>query len=392
VIHFDQAIQKALDLAPAVDSERVDIVEACGRILAEDVNSDMDMPPFNKSAMDGYACRRADLDKELAVLETISAGKPPTKSIASGQCSKIMTGAEVPAGADCVFMVEYVEQCSEDRVRFVGKKTQDNICARGEDVRCGQRVLEAGTIISPETVAMLASVGCARPLVARRVKLGIISTGDEIVEPSEKPGPAQIRNSNGYQLLAQAQRMQCLEPVYYGVAADTRQSLDGLIKSALADCDMVMLSGGVSMGDFDLVPGVLRENGVEIIYDRVAVKPGRPTTFGLSEQALVFGLPGNPVSTFILFEILVKPVLYRMMGHDFKPQEFRLRLAVDVKQRKSNRSSWIPVQILESGTVTPVEYHGSGHFGALCTADGLMVIPHGSSLIAAGSEINVRPI
>ncbi|MHC4917351.1 MAG: molybdopterin-binding protein, partial [Planctomycetota bacterium] len=198
-------------------------------------------------------------------------------------------------------------------------------------------------------------------------------------------------NSNSYQLIAQAERMRA-EPVYYGIAADGRAALDDVIGRSLDECAAVMLSGGVSMGEFDLVPGVLRDNGVEILYDNVATKPGRPTTFGRCERALVFGLPGNPVSTFVLFEVLVKPVLYRMMGHEFRPREFRARLEKTVRQRKIRRVNWIPVLLSPHGGVRPVEYHGSAHSGALCGADGLIRIPSGSTEITEGSDVDVRPL
>ncbi len=391
MIQFDEALTIAMESARPVEAERVALTAACGRVLAGDVASDMDMPPFNKSAMDGYACRREDLGDELDVLETIPAGQPPTKPVGPGQCSKIMTGAEVPEGADCVIMVEFTEETVAGRVRFTAEKTQNNVCLRGEDVKSGQVVLERGTLVHPEEVAVLATVGCAEPLVARKVRLGIISTGSEIVEPSVRPGPSQIRNSNSYQLLAQAERM-CVAPIYYGVAADTRESLHGMIDRALDECDVVMLSGGVSMGEFDLVPEVLRDNGVEILYDKVATKPGRPTTFGKSTRALVFGLPGNPVSTFVLFEVLVKPVLYKMMGHDFQPREFSARLEKTVRQRKIKRVNWIPVVLTTPGSVCPVEYHGSAHSGALCGAHGLIRIPSGSTEIQAGNDVDVRPL
>ncbi len=391
VIQFDEAFRIAMDNARPVEAERVPFTESCGRVLAEDVAADMDMPPFNKSAMDGYACRRGDLGDELTVLEMVAAGQPPTRPVGPGQCTKIMTGAEVPEGADCVIMVEFTEGTGERRIRFTGEDTQVNICRRGEDLKSGQVVLHRGTLIAPEHVAVLATVGCTEPRVARRVRLGIISTGDEIVEPSVRPARSQIRNSNGYQLLAQAKRMR-VAPTYYGIAADERGSLDGLIDRALEECDVVMLSGGVSMGEFDLVPEALRKNGVKILYDKVATKPGRPTTFGVSPRALVFGLPGNPVSTFVLFEVLVKPVLYRMMGHEFRPREFRARLEKTVRQRKMRRVNWIPVVLTAEAGVLPVEYHGSAHSGALCGADGLIRIPSGSAEIAAGTEVDVRPI
>jgi len=236
---------------------------------------------------------------------------------------------------------------------------------------------------------VLAAVGCVRPLVSERVKVGVISTGNEIVEPSAKPGPSQIRNSNGCQLVAQAARMGAA-PRYCGIAADDRGSLDRTIKEALAGNDVVVLSGGVSMGEFDLVPEVLRANGVELLFQRVATKPGKPATFGTSQEALVFGLPGNPVSSFVLFEVLVKPLLYKMMGHDFRPPNAMMPLEETISRKKTARTSWLPVELTDSGGVRLAEYHGSAHANALCAADGLIAVPAGVSEMKKGTVVHVR--
>jgi molybdopterin molybdotransferase len=185
-------------------TERADFLQSSGRILAEAVFSDAYMPPFNKSAMDGYACRCEDLEKELTVLEVIPAGKSPSHSIGEGQCSKIMTGVQVPEGADTVFMVEYAEAVGSDRVRFAGSKTNSNICLKGEDLKKGDLVLNSRIQLKPKHIAILASVGCTQPLVCKRPTLGIISTGSELVNPDKKPLLLQIRNSNGPQLFAQS--------------------------------------------------------------------------------------------------------------------------------------------------------------------------------------------
>lgn len=389
MIPFEEAFRIVMDSARPVGTEQVSIDASLGRVLAEDVRSDMDMPPFNKAAMDGYACRRADLGDELTVVETLPAGHPPTKPVGEKQCAKIMTGAMVPEGADCVVMVEFTESPAEATIRFTGKDTRDNICIRGEDIKSGAVVLPRGTLVRPEHVAMLATVGCVRPSVSQRVKVGVISTGNEIIEPSERPRPSQIRNSNGYQLVAQAAWMGAA-PSYCGIAADDRGSLDRTIKEALAGNDVVVLSGGVSMGEFDLVPEVLRDNGVELLFQRVATKPGKPTTFGVSEEALVFGLPGNPVSTFVLFEVLVKPLLYRIMGHKFAPPHAMMPLEETITRKKVGRTSWLPVALTESGAVRLAEYHGSAHASALCVADGLITIPVGVSELKKGTVVHVR--
>jgi len=391
MVPFEDAFKIVMEQAHVLDAEEVEIAEALHRILAEDVHSDIDMPPFDKSAMDGYACRRADLARELSILEIIQAGSAPTKSVGAGECSKIMTGAPVPSGADCVIMVEYTENPTENTVRFTGTDTRDNICFKSEDMKAGDLVLHKGTRIAPQHIATLATVGCVRPRVARCPRVAVISTGDELVEPGEKPEKAQIRSSNGYQLCAQVAAVPAI-PVYYGTVKDTEDAIDRVLKDALSSCDFILLSGGVSMGDFDLVPGTMESNGLRILFDSIAMKPGKPTTFGVSPKACCLGLPGNPVSTFIQFEILVKPFLFALMGHAYRAPRLVLPLAKTLTRKRADREAWVPVSITEDGRVIANEYHGSAHVNALCDADGLLVIPKDISSVKEGTLVSVRPI
>jgi molybdopterin molybdotransferase len=391
MIPFDDAMQTVLDRVRRLPSESVDFKDALGRVLADDVLADMDMPPFNKSAMDGYACRREDLGQELRVIETIAAGCSPSKAVAPKECSKIMTGAEVPEGADCVIMVEFTEECGEGSVKFTGDRTRTNICIKGEDISEGDTVMRSGTLILDRHVAVLATVGCVEPVVSRRPKVGILATGDELVEPHEVPGPAQIRNSNAWQLRAQILRAGS-EPTTYGIASDREDVLESLIRQAAEENDVILLSGGVSAGDYDLVPQVLRKVGFDLLFEKVAIQPGMPTVFGLTDDCFCFGLPGNPVSTFVLFDLMVKPFLYSLMGHAYRPWTQPVRLASCVKRRKTTRASWIPVSITDDGTAAPVDYHGSAHSNALCEADGLICVPMGVAEIAEGTLVDVRQI
>ena len=326
MIPFEEVLRTVLNSACRLGTERVDITNAINRILAEDAKSDMDMPPFNKSAMDGYACKRVDLANELEVVETIPAGYTPTKSIELNQCAKIMTGAAVPQGADCVVMIEFTDNPTDSTVRFVGENTDDNICLRGENITEGQVVLSKGTRIRPQHIAVLASVGCAQPVVSKRPSVGVLATGNELVRPIFRPGPSQIRNSNSFQLTAQVESMGAVAK-NYGIAKDTDKAIDKMFKEAVEENDVVIVSGGVSMGDFDLVPGIFKQNNINLLFEKVAIKPGKPTVFGVSENIYCFGLPGNPVSTFVLFELLVKPFLYKMMGYDYKPAAVKMPLS-----------------------------------------------------------------
>ena len=379
--------------------ERVALSDSMGRILAEDIFSDVDMPPFDKSAVDGYACRMKDIQSSGAVvqnfepqqvLETIPAGKIPEKTIGPFECSKIMTGAMVPEGADCVVMVEDTEVAGENLVRFTIKETAKNICYQGEDIRSGDLVLEKGLKISPAHIAVLAGVGAINPLVAALPRVGIISTGDELVEPSLTPALAQIRNSNGCQLEAQVKTVPALAS-YLGIAPDEGPELRKIIDLALANYDVVILTGGVSMGDFDRVPAILREAGVDILFEKVAIRPGKPTVFGRKGDTFIFGLPGNPVASYVLFEIVVKPFLLRLMGNNEQPLELILPMGVDFFRPQSDRISMIPV-IIKDGAVFPIEYHGSAHINAYTKANAILVIAIGTTTIRKGEQVHVRPL
>lgn len=389
MIPLDEALKIVLNAVRPLGSERVDLAHAFGRALAEDVASDLDMPPFDKSRMDGYACRRADLDQDLEVVETVQAGTVPKKRIAPGQCAKIMTGAAIPQGADCVVMVEQTQRIGQNQIRFTGNQMRDHICRKAEDIEAGQIVLGKGTLIGPSHVAVLASVGQTKPVVVKKPKVAVVTGGDELVPPESKPGPSQIRDSNGPQLTAQLTALG-IATQDCGTMRDDAADIERILRAALVENDVVLISGGVSMGDFDLVPQVLRQNNVRLLFEKIAVKPGKPTVFGLSEQAYCFGLPGNPVSTFTIFELLVRPFLCKLMGYDYSPVGVRMRLDESVARKDTERQSWIPVRRTGDDAVRPVEYHGSAHILALCQADGLICMDVGVASLKEGTEVRVR--
>ncbi len=390
MISFDEAYAAMMAAAKPPASERVPIAQALGRVLAEDVHADVNMPPFNKSAMDGYACRRADLDQAWTMVEEIPAGVMPKEVIGPGQCAKIMTGAPVPQGADRVVMVEDTEH-ADGLVRFTGETTRDNICLEGEDVRAGDAVLAAGEILTPSHIAVLAAVGCSRPAVGHRPRVAVMATGSELVEPGETPTGAQIRNSNSVQLCAQLQNIG-IEAACLGIVPDTFSDTIAAVGAAVTDADLLIFSGGVSMGDYDFVPQALHDCGFEFAFESVAMKPGRPTVFGTNGAAYCCGLPGNPVSSFVVFEILLKPFLYKLMGHDYQPRLLPSKLGQDVRRKKTGRQATIPVAFGEGGIVLPLAYHGSAHIHAITKADALLTIPADQALIEKGNVVHVRPL
>src|SRR5512133_257129 len=390
MIEFDEAYKIVMGSVFQTKTESVPFNEFFRRILAEDITSDVDMPPFNRSAVDGYACHKTDLNNHLEVVEIIAAGKVPQKKVGVDQCSKIMTGAIVPEGCDIVFMVEESEDLQNGKVRFTGTETKLNMSFRGEDVRKGDTILKAGLLIRPQDIAILASVGHTKVLVRKNPVIGIISTGDELIDPSEKPEISQIRNSNAYQMRAQVTRAGG-SAIDYGIAPDNEASTYKMILKAIQECDIVLITGGVSMGDFDFVPSVLTRAGVKILFDRINVQPGKPTTFGVHDKAVVFALPGNPVSSFIQFEMLVRPLINRMMDYVWKPAEFRLPMALNYERGATDRLSLVPVFIKDM-EVVPVDFHGSAHIVALSYSDGIISMKPGIKSLAKGEIVNVRQI
>lgn len=378
------------DNALLCEVERADLLHSTGRVLREDVFSDMNMPPFNRSAVDGFACRREDLEHELYVIETIRAGQSPSLPVGPGQCTRIMTGSPVPEGADCVIMVEETTEIEGIRIKFTGAGTKSNISRFAEDVREGDLVLSTGTFIQPQHIAIMAAVGHVNPLVATRPKVAIITTGDEIVEPQIKPGSSQIRNSNGYQLVEQVRKAGAI-PDYMGIAIDDEKDTLKKILDALSKNDVVILTGGISMGTFDFVPSVMEKAGFEILFRTLMLQPGKPTIFGTKGDKRIIGLPGNPVSSFTIFEILVKPMLWKMMGVKDYIRSIKLPLGTAYQRIRTDRMQWIPVKISD-GKALPVEYHGSAHIFALAQADAIAAIPLGINKLSAGELIDVRPI
>ena len=390
MIPFDEAKKRCLASASEMDSEPVDLLESLGRILAEDVYSDADVPAFDKSAMDGFACRKSDMEQVLEVIETIPAGKIPEKTIGKNQCSRIMTGAMVPEGADTVIIIEKTEQLDERHIRLLPGAAPGNICYQGEDVRKGSLILASGTTIHPRHIGILASAGLARPRVYQKPSIALFVTGSELIEPGLIPGVSQIRNSNAYTILAQLKDHQ-LDAEYLGIVPDESTQTELSIRNALRKARVLIMSGAVSMGDFDFIPQILKEMGVELVFHGMQVKPGKRMLFGRWGEKYIFGLPGNPVSTFIQMKALVLPFLQAMMGS--KPNHRFLWLPMDQTfvRRKTDKTEFIPGRISAAGKLERVPYNGSAHLHALGEADGLIEIPAGIQQIPAGQNVTFIP-
>ena len=378
---------------------------ALGLVLAEDVASDLDMPPHDKALMDGYAVRAADLPDgraNLLVIEEITAGRIPRHTIGPGQAARIMTGAPLPSGADAVVVVERTRSLN-NRVQIEDRPPQpgQNILRQGREMRRGETVLAAGTVLRPQQLGVLATVGRTSARVVPAPRVAVLSTGDEVVDAAQVPGPGQIRNGNGPMLAAQVARAGGV-PHFLGIARDEVEHLRTLAGEGLR-ADVLVLSGGVSAGKLDLVPGVLQELGVRPHFHKVEMKPGKPLFFGTlarmeGEEApstLVFGLPGNPVSSLVCFELFVKPALRALAGHaEPGPRLLRAALVEDFPYR-TDRPTYHPasLQMSENGwRVALVPWFGSADLRGLTRANALALLPVGDHHHRAGQELSVLPL
>jgi molybdopterin molybdotransferase len=388
MIPFEEALTLILQHTWRLPSETVPLTAAWGRVLAETVYADRDIPPFPKSTVDGYAARAADLPGPLRVVGTVPAGHRFPRSLAPGECVRIMTGAPVPEGADVVLMKEEITEHDAEHVRWVGHDAKSNISPQGEDVRAGDRVLPAGCILDAAHVAVLAGVGHVTPRVARRPRVAVLATGTELVPPDGVPLPYQIRNSNSVQLAAQA--LGCgAEVTDLGQVPDERDNLRNVLQTALSSYDVVLTSGGVSVGDFDFLPEVLAACGMQIVIRRVAMQPGKPMVFAVGAHRACFAFSGNPFSSFLQFELFGKPFLRALMGAEHRPVVIPLPISETRKRKHTERMAWFTVKIEEKKAV-PLEYHGSAHIHAIPYADGLTYFPQGVAELAAGTPVPIH--
>jgi len=396
MISLKEALEKVVDNTAMLESIEVGFMDALGYVLAEDVISDIDMPPFDKSAMDGYAVKTADVKQvpaRLAVIEEIPAGKVPQKKVASGQCAAIMTGAPVPEGADTVVMIEYSRKDEREGYIIIekGAGKGENICFQGEDIKKSQTVLRAGTRLMPQHIGILASVGKTRLRAIRKPTFAVITTGSEIVEADQIPAAGQIRNSNAYSL--QAQIIQAGYHVrYLGISVDKPGNLRQAIGKALTD-DITLLSGGVSMGNYDLVPQVLKEMGAEIIFHNVAIKPGKPVLFAKLDRSLIFGVPGNPISTLIGYDKLILPAARKMAGEKilFRPTITAV-LESDLKVKPGRLGLRHAEIVHRDGKfyAEPVPTHGSADLLSTAQSNGIIIIPADTTHISAGDLVEAE--
>ena len=397
MLSVEEARQRMLDTIPVLPSEDRGILACTGYVLAEALHAVENIPPFDNSAMDGYAVRAADVEGAteenpvvLSVVETIAAGYAPTKQVAAGQAARIMTGAMMPDSADAVVMQEVTQQNKNTVKIFESVDETDNVRFTGESVAEGQQVMGKGKHLRPPEISMLASLNCAEVSVHRKPTVAIVSTGDELTPLGEPLTPGKIRDSNRYGLYAQVEDAGGI-PIDMGIAPDDAAETERIFRTALAKADALITSGGVSVGEHDVVKTVLAKLG-EINFWRVAMKPGKPQAYGIADGKPIFGLPGNPVSSLVVFELFVRPALLKMAGHTtlFRPT-FKAVLAESVTNRDGRVNYMRAILKASDGEITAQTTgpQGSGILHSLVLANGLITIPTATTL-QAGEKVDAQ--
>ncbi|HYM00291.1 MAG TPA: gephyrin-like molybdotransferase Glp [Blastocatellia bacterium] len=393
MISVHEALETVLRNIVTLGSEYVGLNDAHGRILREELRADTDLPPFDRARMDGYAVRSADVETApvtLKVVGEVAAGATFDQQVEAGTAVKIFTGAPMPTGADAVQQVE-LTRASDGRVTIERPVTPGQfVTVRASEVSAGDIVAESGIEIGAAEMAVLASFGYSTVNVGARPHVVVLSTGSELVEVSTKPAGAQIRNSNSYTLSSYARR-DGAEVRGLGIVKDDPDTTREALLKAAKQADVVVTSGGVSMGDYDLVEAALKDLGAEVFFDRVAIRPGKPTVFARLDSTYFFCLPGNPVSTSVTYNVFVRPALRKMQG-DCKPllPTVRTELMRPLKD-SSDRRSYLPARTsIESGKAgsLPLKWGGSSDFVAFMRANSLIVVPEDVHSIDEGETVS----
>jgi len=400
MIKVATALRTVLGGIKILDSEVIKLRDALGRVLAEDIHSDSAIPGFDNSAMDGYALKATDLKgaskntpKVLEIIGDLKAGDIPRKKLENNQAMRIMTGALIPKGADSVVMVEDTQRQEKNKVKiFKETGIGENIRKKGEDVKKDELVIPCGTLIKSAHIGLLASFGIARVKVTRKPRVAILATGDEVVDVKDKLKPGKIRNSNTYALYAQIIKSGGI-PKNLGIAKDRPLELEKKIKLGL-DCDLILTSGGVSVGDYDLVKIILAKIGTNIKFWKIAMRPGKPLVFGRLKEKPVFGLPGNPVSSMVSFEIFVRPTILKMLGQKYNDQKKEVEAVAEEEIRKKSGFSYF----LRANTrweqgkyfTKTTGPQGSGILKSMVLANSLIILPEDKEFVKKGEKMTVR--
>jgi len=389
MLGYQEALKLVLERAEPLPSRRLPLMEALGLAAAEDILAREPVPPFTNSAMDGFALRAGDAALgRLPVAGTVPAGMAEVPALQPGQALRIMTGAPLPPGADVILPIEHVHVEGDWVILSRVPRPGANIRLAGEDIPAGGLVVPAGAVLRPAEVGVLAAIGCPEVSVRPRPRVGVITTGNELVDAGDRPGPGQIRDANIHSLCAQVLAAGGI-PVPRPRVVDRRETVARALREALEEADVVLTNGGISVGDFDYIKAVLEDHGAERVFWKVAQKPGSPLGLWVFQGKLIFGIPGNPVAAMLMFEEYVRPALRRMMGYRNLHRPERTGILEEGWKRGGDpmRTEFLRVVAGPDGTVALAGPQGSGILSGMMRANALAVIPEGPTALEPGSGV-----
>jgi molybdopterin molybdotransferase len=400
MIRVEEALSHILGDVQPLGLEKVHILDSLGRVIGENIYASRDIPPKDNSAMDGYAVRAVDSlvanqgnPLRLRIIEDIPAGSVPQKTIGKGEAARIMTGAPLPAGADAIIRMEDTTRDGEWVTISATYRVGHDVRMAGEDVKGGDAVIPKGEVLRPAEIGMMATLGRSFIYVYQRPVVAVISTGDELVDIDEEPSPWKIINSNGYSNMSQAADCGAI-PLYIGIAKDRKEDLAAKFNAALR-ADVIVSSGGVSLGDYDFVKDVIAETGNKMHFWQVAMRPGKPLVYGRVHEKPFFGLPGNPVSSMVSFEQFVRPSLLKMMGHtNLFRRTIRVILEEDITKTQGLTHFIRACVAWQDGRyrIVTTGDQGSGILKSMVKANGLIVLPEDATAVKKGDEVTVQLI
>ncbi|MCO4782982.1 MAG: molybdopterin molybdotransferase MoeA [Candidatus Cloacimonetes bacterium] len=383
MIQYQEAIDLLDQNIKELSTETISIFDGTHRVIAQDTFANQNYPPFSKSAMDGYALYSAG-DSSYEIVGEIAAGDQKDIKLDKGQCVRIFTGAKVPSNCSCVIRQEYV--LATDSKIEVQQEDNVNIIKEGVDLKVGDLIVAKGTKLKAQDLSILASFGICDILVYKKPKVGIIATGSELVSPEKTPLDGQIRNSNSI-LVSSILKSRHFDCIDYGIINDNEENIICALKKALEDNDLVITTGGVSVGDYDLIPKILANQHLDKIFHGVALQPGKPVCFFKGDKEVFFGLPGNPVASFVNTYLFVLPALNQMMGLNVKQKCLSAPLSQEQNFKAQKRLKLVPAKLLVDGSIDLIKMHGSAHLHCLCEANVLVKIPQDGGLFKQGHKL-----
>lgn len=388
MITFYEALETVKNATKKLEKEYVDLSDCLNRVLAKNVYSDVNIPPFNQAAVNGYACKKSDLKDDLEIVDPLYLAN---KSLKHKQCCKILSADMIPEGADTVVKSENIEKLENGLIRIIEKESRSNIFIKGEDIEKKDLVLNKGTRLKPHHISVLATIKCIRPLVYKQPKLATLVKTNELTEQQQQVDNTLSINVNSLQLQAQLHKIGISEN-YNGILTDSKQNAKNTITKCIEENDILIILESSKKSDYGFLPPILKELGFNIWFHTLAIRPGKHTVFASKNGKYIFAMSGNPASSFIQFELLGKPLLYRLMGHNYNAPMVKMPISLNYKRKNTAQLEFIPIRFNANNQIIPIKYNGSERINSFTHANGIMIVPREVDEFTEGEFVYIRQL